>query len=206
MKIGIIGAGNVGGTLGKAWAAKGHDVVFGVRDPAKHPDLPGRTASPAEAAAHGEIVFLTVPWSAVPATLAGLGDLAGKVLVDCTNPVAPGPSLAVGFSTSGGEEVAKLAPGARVVKGFHTVGAENMARPRYGDQAAVNPLCGDDAAAKELAATLSRELGWEPVDAGPLSQARLTEPLAMLWITLAIKQGLGREFAFGLLQREAIKV
>ena len=202
MKIGIIGAGNVGSALGKALSAKGHGVIYGVRDPAKHPELAGHTASPAEAAAHGEAVFLTVPWSAVRESVAALGDLTGKILVDCTNPIAPGPSLAVGHTTSGGEEVAKLAPGARVVKGFHTVGAENMTRPRFGEHSAINPLCGDDAAAKELVAGLSRDIDWEPVDAGPLSQARLTEPLALLWITLAIKQGLGREFAFGLLRRE----
>lgn len=201
MKIAIIGAGNVGGTLGRAWAAKGHDVTFGVREPGSA-ELGAKAATPAEAAAGAEIVFLTVPWSAVEAAISSLGDLTGKILVDCTNPIAPGLKLAVGHTSSGAEEVAKLAPGARVVKGFHTVGAENMARPQIGDGAIVNFLCGDDAEAKKIAGELSAELGWTPVDAGPLAQARLTEPLAMLWITLAYQQGLGREFGFTLLHRQ----
>lgn len=213
-KLAIIGAGNVGGTLGKAWAQKGHQVVFASKDAgsdkmrallqAAGPNA--RAATPREAAQGADVIFLAVPWGAVKELLAELGDLTGKILVDCTNPIGPGMQLAVGHTTSGAEEVAKLAPGARVVKGFHTVGAENMARPQIDGHAIVNPLCSDDAEAKRVAAELSTELGWEPVDAGPLSQARLTEPLAMLWITLAYKQGLGREFGFALLRRQTAAV
>jgi hypothetical protein len=213
MKIAMIGAGNVGSALGTQWAKQGHQVAFGVPDPGKDKTQAvlaeagpnARATTPAEAAADAEIVFLTVPWSKVGEAVPALGDLTGKILVDCTNPVAPGPSLAVGHTTSGGEEVAKLAPGARVVKGFHTVGAELMRQPRFGDRAAANFLCGDDAEAKRVAAELSKAIGWEPIDAGPLAQARLTEPLAMLWITLAMKYGMGRGFAFGVLQREPAK-
>lgn len=210
MNIAIIGSGNVGGALGKAWATRGHHVVFGVQDVAANEvrDLlaaAGPTASaatPADAAAAAPIVFIALPWPVVPAVLPALGDLTGKIVVDCTNPVGPGLRLAIGHTTSGGEEVAKLVPGARVVKGFHTVGAENMANPRIDGRAIVNFLCSDDAEAKQVAATLSAELGWQPVDAGPLAQARLTEPLAMLWITLAFQQGLGRDFGFTLLERQ----
>lgn len=214
MKLAIIGTGSVGATLGKAWAAKGHEVVFGARDTGadKVKQLlaeagpNARAAAPKEAAAGADVIFLAVPWSAVNDAVPGLGNLQGKILVDCTNPVAPGLTLAVGHTTSGGEEVARLAPGARVVKAFNTTGAENMVRPRFGEAAAANFLCGDDQDAKRVAGELSAELGWEPVDAGPLTQARLTEAVAMLWITLAYKQGLGRDFAFSLLHRQPAAV
>ncbi len=145
MKIGTIGAGQVGGTLGRAWAAKGHQVVLGVRDPrgpkvqelVKATGGTARAASPAEAAAHGEVVLLATPWAAARAALRGAGDLTGKILVDATNPLQPDLSgLALGHTTSAGEEVARWAPGAKVVKAFNTLGAQHMANPRFGTQSA----------------------------------------------------------------------
>jgi NADPH-dependent F420 reductase len=210
MKIGTIGAGNVAGTLGRAWAAKGHDVVFGVRDPrgpkvqelVKATGGKARAASPAEAAAHGEVVLLATPWAATRAALRGAGDLSGKVLVDATNPLAPDLSgLALGHTTSAGEEVARWAPGAKVVKAFNTIGAQHMADPRFGTQSASMLICGDDAAAKKTVLGLAEVLGFDPVDAGPLTQARLLEPLAMLWISLAYASGHGPDIAFKLLRR-----
>ena len=210
MKIGIIGAGNIGGTLGRAWAAKGHEVVFGVRDPrgpkvqelVKATGGKARAASPAEAAAHGEVVLLATPWAAARAALGGAGDLTGKILIDATNPLRPDLSgLTLGHTTSAAEEVARWAPGAKVVKAFNTIGAQHMANPRFGTQSASMLICGDDAAAKKAVLALAEVLGFDPVDAGPLAQARLLEPLAMLWISLAYAYGHGADIAFKLLRR-----
>src|SRR5262245_60524303 len=139
MKIAVIGMGNVGGALGRRWAAGGHNVVFGVRDPdaAKHQSeaktAGGRAAGVRDAVAGAEVVALTVPWGAVPDALKSAGDLSGKVLLDCTNPLTSDLSaLQLGTTTSAGEEVAKQAPGAKVVKIFNTTGAGNMADTNYG--------------------------------------------------------------------------
>jgi len=210
VKIGIIGAGNVGGTLGRAWAAKGHAVVFGARDPrgpkvqelVKATAGTARAATPAEAAAHGEVVLLATPWAAAQAALRGAGDLTGKILIDATNPLRPDLSgLTLGHTTSAAEEVARWAPGAKVVKAFNTIGAQHMANPRFGTQSASMLICGDDAAAKKAVLALAEVLGFDPVDAGPLTQARLLEPLAMLWISLAYAYGHGADIAFKLLRR-----
>jgi predicted dinucleotide-binding enzyme len=210
MRIGIIGAGNVGGALGKGWARAGHQVVFGVRDARADKvqkvvrEAPGgRAASVQEAAAHGEVIVLTTPWGeATQAALRAAGDLRGKALLDCTNPLKPDLSgLALGHTTSAAEQVAAWAPGARVVKIFNTTGANNMEAPDYDGLAATMFYAGDDQDAKTMAGMLASDLGFEPVDAGPLANARLLEHLAMLWIYLAYPGGLGREIAFKLLRR-----
>src|SRR5262245_23088418 len=142
MRIAIIGAGNVGGTLGAAWAKRGHDVFFGVRDPAdaKLKELLGRVGAKARAARVGdavapaEVVALTVPWPAAQDALRAAGDLVGKILLDCTNPLTPDLSgLTVGHTTSGAEQVAAWAAGARVVKIFNATGYPNMETPEYGE-------------------------------------------------------------------------
>lgn len=212
MRIAVIGAGNVGGALGKLWAAKGHEIMFGVPDPksgklaALLASIGGRAraASVAEAASFAEIVVLATPWSAAEAAIRSLdGRLAGKILVDCTNPLAPDLSgLVIGTDDSAGEQVARWARGARVVKAFNTIGAANFADPVFAGQAASMFVAGDDAAAKSMVSGLAAELGFEPVDVGPLLAARWLEPLAMLWIHLAVKQGLGpARHAFKLLRR-----
>jgi len=209
MKIGIIGAGNVGGNLGKLWAGKSHDVMFGVRDPQSAKikallvsiGLNARAGSVHEAASFAEVVVLTTPWPATQDAIQTAGDLTGKILVDCTNPLAPDLSgLSIGHTTSAAEELARWAPGARVVKAFNTIGAQRMLNPQFGSQAASLFICGDDEAAKSVVTKLTEETGFEVIDAGPLSNARLLEPLAMLWIYLAYKQGLGPNIAFKLLR------
>lgn len=206
MRIAVIGMGNVGGALGRRWAEAGHEVVFGARDPAgaKAPAAGGRVASVRDAAAAAEVVVLAVPWPAVRDALASAGDLAGKVLLDCTNPLTPDLSgLEVGTTTSAGEQVARLAPGAKVVKIFNTTGAGNMADPRYGGAGATMLYAGDDAGAKGAAARLARDLGFEPLDLGPLTAARLLEPFALVWITLALRRGLGPDFVLNVVKRPA---
>ena len=210
MKIAVIGAGHVGGTLGKGWARKGHEVIFGVRDTAdrklqEHLAASGgkaRAASVKEAASNAEVVALTVPWGAVPDALKNAGELRGKILLDCTNPLKPDLSgLALGTDTSAGEQVASWAPGARVVKIFNSTGAPNMANPVYPDGPAMMLYCGDDAAAKSIAAQLASDLGFAPCDLGPLADARLLESLALIWIHLAVRQKMGTNFAFRLVRR-----
>jgi 8-hydroxy-5-deazaflavin:NADPH oxidoreductase len=210
MKIGIIGSGNVGGTLGTRWAKAGHQVTFGSRDPGAvdFKQLLARAGSNAragtlqDAAKSGEVLLLATPWPVTKEIVQGLGDLTGKVVIDATNPLLPDLSgLAVGANTSGAEQVAAWTRGAKVVKAFNTVGSNIMEKPAFGADKAVLFFCGDDAGAKGKVKQLADELGFEGVDAGPLTHARLLEPFALLWISLAFKAGLGREFAFKLLRR-----
>jgi predicted dinucleotide-binding enzyme len=207
MRIAIIGAGNVGGTLGRAWAKAGYEVMFGVRDPSSRKvaallaTTGGRaTAGPvAEAATFGTVVALCTPWDSTESAVRGSHDLAGKILLDCTNPLENDLSgLAVGRTTSGAELIASWAPGARVVKAFNTTGFENMADPDFGGRAATMFIGGDDAAANAIASELARAIGFDPVVAGPLAMSRLLEPLALLWIKLAVVQGYGTRIAFQL--------
>jgi len=206
MKIGVIGTGNIGGTLGKLWAEHGHEVVFGAREPkasaAKLGPSKARVATIPEAAKHGDVVVLATPWLAAEASVRAAGDLSGKVLVDCTNPLMPDLSgLSIGHTSSAGELVARWARTARVVKCFNTLGAQHLSEPEFAGERASMFFCGDDEEAKHDVARLGEDLGFDMVDAGPLTQARLLEPLAMLWISLAYRYGAGTDIAFRLLRR-----
>ncbi len=212
MRLAIIGSGNVGGALGRLWAGNGHEVTFGSRDPSGEgvqaavsaAGSRARAATVAEAAQGAEVVVLATPWDATQGSVKAAGDLSGKVVLDATNPLQmteSGLELAVGFTTSAGEQVAGWAPGARVVKAFNSTGSGNYAQANFGGQAASMAICGDDEEAKATVAGLAEELGFDVLDAGPLRCARLLEPLAMLWITLAYSQGEGPEIAWKLLRR-----
>ena len=210
MHIAIIGMGNVGSTLGRRWRECGHQVAFGVRDPMKKKadaeKIQATVTTIPGAAASAEAVLLAIPWTAAPEVLKAAGDLSGKVLLDCTNPVTPDLThLTIGFTTSAGEEVARLAPGARVVKVFNTNGVGNMADPDYGTLKATMLYAGDHRDANQVAANLAEQIGMEPVYLGPLKEARLLEPLAMAWILLARHRGLGRDFALNIVRRSDAK-
>lgn len=208
MKIGIIGAGNVGGTLGRIWAQKGHTVVFGVRDPESEKvkvllnSIPGgaRADSIRAAATHGEVVAIATPWNGTQSAIAACGDLTGKIVIDCTNPLGK-EGLTVGFTTSGGEQVAEWAEGAKVYKAFNQTGYNITADPVLEGRKAVMFVCGDDQESKPTVLNLTEEIGFEAIDAGQLSTARLLEPYASLWIKLAVAYGQGRDFAFALVRR-----
>jgi predicted dinucleotide-binding enzyme len=204
LRIAVIGAGNVGGTLGRRWAANGHVVTFGVREGSEvKGGTPAgtRVASVEDACRGAEIVELCTPWAAAPAAIAAMGSLEGKVLFDSTNPIASGFRFDGGpTGESGAERLAALATGARVVKVFNTTGFQNMAAPVYGGEPSVMFYAGDDAEAKTHAHRLAAELGFDPVDAGPLSRARELEHLALLWISLSVS-GHGRDIAFRLMRR-----
>lgn len=208
MKIAVIGAGVVGTALAKGWAARGHAVRFGARDPASAKvvqalgAVPGATAeSIAAAVAWCEAAVLATPWGGTEAAVKAAGDFGGKPLLDATNPLTPTYGLAVGHTTSGGEQVAGWANNAQVVKIFNTTGYDNMANASYPQGKAAMLLCGADAAAKGVAASLAADLGFEPLDVGGLDCARYVEPFAMVWIKLALAQGLGRNIAFSLMRR-----
>jgi hypothetical protein len=205
MKIAVIGAGNVGKALGKTWARRGHDVSYGVRQPgdAKYQGL--KTAGVADAAQAAEAILLATPWDATEAALKAAGDLSAKLLLDATNPLSIGPQgmgLAVGHTTSGGEMVAAWAKNAAVFKTLNTTGFNNMENSGGYAQKPVMFFAGDDSAKRATVAALLADLGFEPVDVGPLHNARLLEPYAMLWIDLAVKRGQGRDIAFALMKRK----
>src|SRR5262245_16434284 len=201
MKIAIIGAGNVGRALGGAWSAD-HDVRYGVRSPddAKYADLGSPTTTNEAAVAGSDVVALCTPWQGTEEAVKSCGDLTGKVLIDCTNPLTPDfAALEIGHTTSGAEQVAAWAPGARVCKAMNQIGAPMMDHPQL-PSPPVMFVCGDDEAAKNITAGLVKQLGFEVVDAGDLMLARLLEPYALIWIHLALRRGFGTNWGFGLLR------
>lgn len=223
MKIGVIGTGRMGAGLGGLWAAAGHDVCFGSRDGDKARDEAASVGSGAQggsvedAAAFGDAVLLAIPYAATSAVLAGLterGTLAGKVLVDCTNPVVGnqdglGLGLALWGTSSGGEEVAAAAPGALVVKAFNHIYSRVFSPSGRdfgpdGTEVASAFLCGDDEGAKTTVATLAGDLGFEPVDIGALNMSRCLEPFALLMIKLQFLPGMTPDTAVRLLRHHAV--
>lgn len=206
MKIAILGAGNVGGTLGRKFAEAGHKIYFGVPNPSEYPDKKSfaEVGSVAETAGASEAILLAVPYDAVGDALRECGDVTGKILIDATNPLrfANGKlSLAIGFETPGAEKIAPLVAGAKVVKCFNQTGFGNMAEPETADGKSVMFVCGDDSEANETVRYLAESIGFEAIAAGNLKVARLLEPLAMLWIHLSATTDLKRDFAFGLLRK-----
>jgi NADPH-dependent F420 reductase len=208
-KIAIVGAGNVGGNLGIRLAGAGYPVRFGTRSGSGLTELLARCGGKAEvtsvtdATGWADVVFFAVPAKAVVDAVHGAGDLTGKIVVDCNNPVGwdDGPTLGPVDEGSLTAAIAKAAPGARVVKAFNTFGAEFHLDPAIAGTAADVPMAGDDAGAKEVVAGIARQAGFSPLDAGPLRNARLLEALAVLWIHLALKGGHGRNVAWKLLSR-----
>lgn len=216
MKIAIIGAGNLGGALGRSWAKAGHTIIFGVRNPAGGKTKPpiaeiGSAASSLvvpDAVRSADVVVLATPWDAVADVIPAMGDVKGKIIIDCTNPLflnAEGSlSLSLGSSTSGAEEIQRMAPTARVAKAFNTYGWENFADSNYPSYNGLKPVmfyCSDDDDAKEVVEQLAKDLGFEPQDTGGLGMARSLEPLALMWIRLAVRQGRNPNFTWGILRR-----
>lgn len=212
MKIAIIGIGNVGSALARGFAKTAHKLVLGVRNTgdaaakALGAEVKAELASPAEAAKSAEVIILALPWNAAEAAVKALGDLSGKIVIDCTNPLrlgADGLELALGYETSGGEMVASWAKGAAVFKSLNQTGAENMEQARRFLTRPVMFVAGDDAAKKPTVLALVAELGFEAADAGPLRMARLLEPFGMLWIDQALRRGRGPDFALASTRRSA---
>lgn len=189
-KIGIIGDGNVGSALARGLKRAGHDVRAVGNDKAAIRDT----------ASWGEVVLLAVPFGAIDDVVRAAGEaLGGKTLVDVTNALDANMSLAVGFTTSGAEDLQRKVPKARVVKAFNTVFAQHMDSGRLGDKPLTAFVAGDDAGAKKTVLELASGIGFDAVDAGPLKNARLIEPLALLNIQLGYAIGMGTQIGFKLL-------
>ena len=208
MKIGVLGTGNMGSGLARQFAAAGHDVFVGSRDPQKGKELGAELemggGSYREAVDHGDAVLFAVPWWGVDESLEAAGSLSDKVLIDCTNPYTDETyTQVVEFSgSSGAEEIAKKAQGAKVVKAWnHTYAAIVNSSPDFGGVPASVFICGDDSSAKEMVAGIARDAGYEPVDSGPLSSARFIEKVAALMVTLAYGMGMGFDQALKLIRR-----
>jgi predicted dinucleotide-binding enzyme len=211
MQIAFIGYGNVGAPLADHLQQLGHQVTLAADDPASESlkkalrrNAAFKAAPTRDAVRAAEIVFLATPFQANQAILAAIsGDLAGKVLIDCTNPVGPGLSHGLKSAESGSEAVQRLAPGARVVKAFSIYGFENFennAYPVFNVKPAMM-FCGDDAAAKATAAGLIAELGWEPLDVGGLEQALHLEHMTLLWVRMVRAGGRSPHLVWAALQR-----
>jgi len=210
MKIGIIGAGDVGGTLGKRWKQKKHEIMFGVRNLQSQNvnkliqvDQSLKFGDIREAVAFGDVIVFAIPWTSVEETILKAGNLAGKILIDPTNPVTPDLKGLALDNTSVAEKIAKLANTDKVVKAFNTIGAQTLNDSIFDSNRADLFICGNDSHAKRVVKELAIDIGFDVVDVGPLVNARMLEHLALLWIELAFKQKLGPNIAFKLLRRKA---
>ncbi len=198
MTIAVIGSGNMGSALVKAMAAQGVDVVLGARDAAKGEALAAelghrvRSASPAEAVRVASVVVLALPYDAIAGTLASLGPLQGKVLVDISNPLtADFQGLQLGTTTSAAEAIQAAAPEAQVVKAFNTIFAQLLAPEARMASTLQVFVAADNAAAKEQVRALVTTLGFEAVDAGALRNSRFLEPVGMMNIQFGFFLGRG---------------
>ncbi len=196
MRIAIIGAGNVGGGLGTAFARVGHEVVFGVRDPESSKTVaaletaPGsRAASPAEAVDGADVIIVTVRPDALAETAAGLPSLEGRIVIDAMNRFGGDPTR----STT--QDLADALTGARVAKAFNTIGFENFTTARGRQTPAAMFVAGDDADAKAAAIRLATDIGFEAFDAGPLANAKPLEEMVRVWLALTAQHGRGVGFA-----------
>ena len=189
-RIGIIGSGNVGSALARGLTRAEHELRTVGNDKQALREL----------AAWAEIVVLAIPFAAVDEVVKSAGDvLAGKTVIDVTNALGPSMDLAVGFTTSGAEELHKKLRDSRVVKAFNTVFAQHMDSGRLRDTPLTAFVAADDADARKTVMELARGIGFDPVDAGPLKNARLLEPLALLNIQLGYVLGMGTPIGFKLL-------
>ena len=207
MRVGILGSGLMGGKLGTIFARAGHDVIFSyARSKDKLKKLASgasgnaRAGTPGEAAREADAVLLAVHWSRIDDVLKQAGDLSSKVIVTCSLPMDPGNTrLVIAHTSSGAEELAKKVAGAKVVSAFHTVPSEVLFGVFEARRKATRPslvYSGDDKGANGVAAELIRDVGFDPVDAGPLQIARYTEPFALLIAQLAYEGEGGPELAY----------
>jgi len=196
MRIGILGSGLMGGKLGTIFARAGHEVVFSYARTSKKLEKlaresrgKARAGTPAQAAQDADALLLAVHWSRVDDVLKQTGAVAGKVIITCSLPMnADDTALVIAHTSSGAEELAKKVPNARVVSAFGTVPSEVLFDVFQARRKANKPslvYCGDDSRAKKIAAELIRDVGFDPVDAGPLRIARYTEPFTLLIAQLA---------------------
>jgi len=206
MRVGILGSGLMGGKLGTLFAQAGHEVVFSyshseakLKKLARDAKGTARAGTPREAAQEADAVLLAVHWSRIEDVLSQAGDLAGKVIVTCSLPMNDDDTeLVVAHTSSGAEELAKMVPKGRIVSAFTTVPSEVLFGVYEAKRKSRPSLvyCGDDEGSKDVAAELVRDVGFDPVDAGPLRIARYIEPFALLVAQLAYEGDAGPELAY----------
>lgn len=213
MKIGVIGSGEVGRALATGFLSRGDDVMLSARDAKKKEivewaskagSAKARTGTFADAATFGEVIVLATSWSGTEGALklAGIERLAGKVVVDVTNPLDTSggpPRLALGHSDSGGEQIQRRLPKSKVVKAFNIINAALMVRPKFAGGPPDMFIAGNDAGAKAVVTQICTDFGWPTHDLGGIEGSRMLESLAMLWVTLGIR-GLGWVHGFKLLR------
>lgn len=209
MRVGILGSGLMGAKLGTIFARAGHEVVFSYsKSQAKLEQLArdargqARAGSPSDAARDADVLLLAVHWSRVDEVLKQAGAIRGKIIVSCSLPMnLDDTALVIAHSSSGAEALAKKVPEARVVSAFNTVPSEvlfSVYETRDQESRPSLVYCGDDDGAKQVAAGLIRDGGFDPVDAGPLRVARYTEPFALLVAQLAYEGDRGPALAYRL--------
>jgi len=196
MKIAIVGKGNVGSALAEGLHRAKHEVRFASKDP-KEPI--------ADVVIWADAVILAVPWTAHKAIAASAGNIFdGKTVVDVSNVLTPNMELAMGFTTSGAEELQKLLPKARVVKAFNTIFAQNMRDGRLKGECLTVFIAGDNSVSKDTVRKIVEDIGFDCVDAGPLNSARYLEPLGMLNIKLGYGLKMGTDIGFTLIRARTI--
>lgn len=213
--VAILGTGDVGVSLAKGFAGMGWRVVFGTRDVngektrAALAAVPGTSAAPVALAAEAaDVAVVAVPWAGVAETLRAAGPerLAGKLVIDATNPLdfsSGAPRMALGFSDSAGETVQRLLPQAKVVKAFNIITATHMVRPQLPDGTPDMFIAGNDEGAKRDVGRILEAFGWrKAIDMGDITAARLLEPLAMVWISYGVRNNHWTH-GFSLLGRKA---
>jgi 8-hydroxy-5-deazaflavin:NADPH oxidoreductase len=194
MKIGVLGSGVVAQTLGAGFLKHGYEVMAGTRDQTKL--MEWATANPkaflgsfSEAAAFGDVIVLAVKGTASPEALraAGSARLAGKVVIDTTNPIADAPPTdgVLSFFTKANESLMEQLqsefPATRLVKAFNSVGSGQMVNPQFGNGKPTMFICGNDETAKKTVTAILDKFGWETADMGKAAAARAIEPLCLLW-------------------------
>lgn len=207
MRIGVLGSGLMGGKLGRLFARAGHEVVFSyshddekLKRLAREAGNGASTGTPSEAAEGADAIMLAVHWSRLGDVLRKAGALSGKVVVSCSLPMNKDDSeLVVAHTSSGAEELAKRIPGASVVAAFNTVPSEVLFSVFESRRQKVRPslaYCGNGQKGKRVAARLIRDVGFDPVDAGPLRVARYLEPFGLLVAELAYSGKVNARLAY----------
>ena len=207
MRIGILGSGLMGGKLGTLLARAGHDVVFSyshseqkLQRLARQAGERAQAGTPNDAVRNADAILLAVHWSRVNDVLKQAGSVSGKVIVSCSMPMTEDDSeLAIGHTSSGAEALAKEARRAHIVSAFSTVPSEVLFSVFDKRRRATRPslvYCGDNRKAKQVAARLIRDVGFDPIDAGPLRTARYMEPFTMLVAQLAYEGRSGPQVAY----------
>ena len=191
MKIAIIGKGNVGSALCSGLSSR-HEVKFGHRDPAE---------PVADAAKWGEVIILAVPHNSANDAIEAIRPFAnGKTVIDVINAIGPNMELGISCTTSSAEEIQKKLPQAHVVKAFNTVFAQNQSTGKVSNEQLTAFIAGDDLKAKQTAAQLTRDIGFDPVDCGPLKAARYLEAMGIMIINLAYNYGMGTKIGYKLVK------